>query len=138
MLIVTTRHDGTPETLRLTVQGCEIEIDVRPCYAEDYDELERRSYIVEFAKDPDTKEMKRVSTLDKVRLFENRIDHAIVAFRGVGEAKDKPWPADRKHKLLLVRLNTGDDPPIWKVVFDRSASLAQERLEAEEEARKNS
>ncbi len=115
-----------------TIRGFEVRLMIRPRNEDFTDRCSKKHTKYEFVKGV------KVPVSDNRAFLEDLIDYYLVDFQGIGTAKDKPWPVDKKHKMKVAMMPViGEERPVFDFIMEKSLELSfaddQEAQELEQD-----
>lgn len=132
MLILKKNTDGT--WIKLTYRGADIELKIRPAMPDMIEKLNKKHTRFEFIKDPDSREMKKIKSLDNDAFIADMADYFLEDFKGIGFSKDEPLPVTKENKVMVATLAPlPGEQPIWDFILQKVNEL-RTYAEAEETA----
>ncbi len=128
-----------PVATKCTCLGSEIDLSLRPIDQEIMEELREKAKVYRFAQNPATGLQELGAATDDDLYTALLYDWVIADFKGVGSAKDQPWPVDLKHKNRLAAIAPAPgEEPVAKYVIRFARELGAKRHAELEAERKNS
>lgn len=119
----------SPARMTISIKGKRVQVEIRPYDTDAADKCREQATRREAVKHPETGEVVLANYVDRTALFEEMMDHCIAGFSGAGSAKDKPWPVDRQHKVLLAAIAPDlGEQPVYRQVLDAALKLAEDLI----------
>ena len=118
MLLVREKNEGI--WTKQFYRGAAIELKIRPADPDVFTDIRQKHTSTEYAKDANG-QVVQVKATDNGKVMDDTLDYLIEDFKGIGYAKDKPWPVDRAHKLKLCFLAPlGNEPRLWEFILAKA------------------